>query len=31
MFDQLIDRWWIVAVRGSLAIAFGALAFVAPE
>jgi uncharacterized membrane protein HdeD (DUF308 family) len=31
MFDQLIDRWWIVAVRGTLAIAFGVLAFVQPE
>jgi len=31
MFDQLIHRWWIVAVRGSLAVAFGVAAFMAPE
>jgi uncharacterized membrane protein HdeD (DUF308 family) len=31
MFDQLINRWWIVAVRGSLAVAFGVAAFMAPE
>jgi uncharacterized membrane protein HdeD (DUF308 family) len=31
MFDQLINRWWIVAVRGALAVAFGVAAFLAPE
>jgi uncharacterized membrane protein HdeD (DUF308 family) len=31
MFDQLISRWWIVAARGILAVAFGVLALVAPE
>jgi len=31
MFDQLINRWWIVAVRGTLAVAFGVAAFLAPE
>ena len=31
MFDLLINRWWIVAVRGTLAVAFGVAAFLAPE
>jgi uncharacterized membrane protein HdeD (DUF308 family) len=31
MFDLLINRWWIVAVRGTLAVAFGVVAFLAPE
>jgi uncharacterized membrane protein HdeD (DUF308 family) len=31
MFDQLIRRWWIVAARGIVAVAFGVAAFVAPE
>ena len=31
MFDQLIRRWWIVATRGIVALAFGMAAFLAPE
>jgi uncharacterized membrane protein HdeD (DUF308 family) len=31
MFDQLIARWWIVASRGIVAMAFGVTAFLAPE
>jgi uncharacterized membrane protein HdeD (DUF308 family) len=31
MFDQLINRWWIVAARGLVAVGFGIAAFVAPE
>jgi len=31
MFDQLISRWWIVAVRGMLAVGFGVAAVLAPE
>jgi uncharacterized membrane protein HdeD (DUF308 family) len=31
MFDQLISRWWIVAARGILAVAFGVVALLAPE
>lgn len=31
MFDQLIRRWWIVAARGIVAVAFGVVAFFAPE
>jgi uncharacterized membrane protein HdeD (DUF308 family) len=31
MFDQLIARWWIVASRGIVAVAFGVTAFLAPE
>jgi uncharacterized membrane protein HdeD (DUF308 family) len=31
MFDQLISRWWIVAARGILAVAFGIMAFLAPD
>ena len=30
MFDELIRRWWIVAVRGMVAVAFGVAALVAP-
>lgn len=31
MFDELIDRWWIVAARGVVAVAFGIMALVAPQ
>ena len=31
MFDQLISRWWIVALRGVAAVVFGVAAFVAPD
>jgi uncharacterized membrane protein HdeD (DUF308 family) len=31
MFDQLINRWWIVAARGIVAVAFGVMAFVSPD
>jgi uncharacterized membrane protein HdeD (DUF308 family) len=31
MFDQLVARWWIVACRGLIAVAFGVTAFLAPE
>ena len=31
MFDQLISRWWIVALRGIVAVAFGVTAILAPE
>ena len=31
MFDQLIRRWWIVAARGLVAVAFGIAAVMAPE
>jgi uncharacterized membrane protein HdeD (DUF308 family) len=31
MFDQLINRWWIVAARGTVAIAFGVMAFLSPD
>jgi uncharacterized membrane protein HdeD (DUF308 family) len=31
MFDQLINRWWIVGVRGIVAVAFGIAAFLAPD
>ena len=31
MFDELIRRWWIVAARGVVALAFGMSAFLAPE
>jgi uncharacterized membrane protein HdeD (DUF308 family) len=31
MFDELIRRWWILAARGLVAIAFGIAAFVAPD
>ena len=31
MFDELIRRWWIVAARGVVAVAFGVAAFLAPQ
>ena len=31
MFDELVNRWWIVAARGAVSVAFGVAAFVAPE
>src|SRR5438128_867844 len=31
MFDELIDRWWIVATRGVAALLFGVVAFAAPD
>jgi uncharacterized membrane protein HdeD (DUF308 family) len=31
MFDDLVSRWWIVALRGMVAIAFGVAAFLAPD
>ena len=31
MFDQLIRRWWIVASRGLVAVAFGVAALLNPE
>ena len=31
MFDELIGRWWIVAARGIVAVAFGVATFFAPE
>jgi uncharacterized membrane protein HdeD (DUF308 family) len=31
MFDQLISRWWIIATRGVVAVAFGVAAVLAPE
>jgi uncharacterized membrane protein HdeD (DUF308 family) len=31
MFDELVRRWWIVAVRGLVSVAFGIAAFVAPD
>ena len=31
MFDQLINRWWIVAARGTVAVAFGVMAFLSPD
>src|SRR5205085_12145548 len=30
MFDELVRRWWIVAARGVVSVAFGLAAFVAP-
>jgi len=30
MFDELIRRWWIVAARGLVAVAFGVAALLAP-
>lgn len=30
MFDQLINRWWIIAARGIVAVVFGIMAFLAP-
>jgi uncharacterized membrane protein HdeD (DUF308 family) len=31
MFDQLINRWWIIGARGCVAVAFGIAAFLAPD
>jgi uncharacterized membrane protein HdeD (DUF308 family) len=31
MFDQLINRWWIIGARGVVAVAFGIAAFLAPD
>jgi uncharacterized membrane protein HdeD (DUF308 family) len=31
MFDELVRRWWIVAVRGAVSVVFGVAAFVAPQ
>jgi uncharacterized membrane protein HdeD (DUF308 family) len=31
MFDELVQRWWIVALRGAVSVAFGIAAFVAPD
>ena len=31
MFDELIGRWWIVAARGIVAVAFGVATFLAPQ
>jgi uncharacterized membrane protein HdeD (DUF308 family) len=31
MYDELAHRWWIVAARGLVALAFGVAAFVTPE
>jgi uncharacterized membrane protein HdeD (DUF308 family) len=31
MFDELVRRWWIVAARGAVSLAFGVAAFVAPD
>lgn len=31
MFDQLINRWWIVAARGIVAVVFGLAALAVPE
>jgi len=31
MFDELIRRWWIVAARGAVAVAFGVATFFAPQ
>jgi uncharacterized membrane protein HdeD (DUF308 family) len=31
MFDQLINRWWIVAARGIVAAVFGVMALLAPD
>ncbi len=31
MFDQLINRWWIIALRGIVAMAFGVMAFLSPD
>src|SRR5438477_8466674 len=30
MLDQLVRHWWVLAVRGALAILFGVIAFVLP-
>ncbi len=31
MQDQLINRWWIVAIRGAVAVMFGVAALLAPD
>lgn len=31
MFDELVNRWWIVAARGVVSVAFGIAAFLAPQ
>ncbi len=31
MFDELIRRWWIVALRGLVALAFGVAVFLSPS
>lgn len=31
MFDELVRRWWMVAARGAVSVAFGIAAFVAPD
>jgi len=31
MFDELVRRWWIVAARGAVSVAFAVAAFVAPD
>jgi len=31
MFDELVRRWWIVAARGAVSVAFAIAAFVAPD
>jgi uncharacterized membrane protein HdeD (DUF308 family) len=31
MLDQLINRWWIIAARGTVAVVFGVAAFLAPH
>jgi uncharacterized membrane protein HdeD (DUF308 family) len=31
MFDELVRRWWIVAARGVVSVAFGVAAFLAPD
>ena len=30
MFDQVINRWWIIGARGLVAVGFGIAAFLAP-
>jgi uncharacterized membrane protein HdeD (DUF308 family) len=31
MFNELVRRWWIVALRGGVSVAFGIAAFLAPD
>jgi uncharacterized membrane protein HdeD (DUF308 family) len=31
MFDELVRRWWLVALRGIVSVAFGIAAFAAPD
>lgn len=31
MFDELVNRWWIVAARGAVSALFGVAALVAPD